>query len=179
MRVKEARAAVTIRTLSTSPPTTPPSSLHQVPSPLPPRHSPECGAGEGQLRHSTCSSPPHTFLTPCHSSHTPHPPRAQNVEQVKTSYDQHVLTPPSHPPHPIPNLFLTPPTPPPPQAQNVEQVKTSYAQHVLTEQHAAVLSQLAEEGDVYGRLSRSIAPEIFGMEDVKKVWGKCGRGQQV
>ncbi|GAX82599.1 hypothetical protein CEUSTIGMA_g10025.t1 [Chlamydomonas eustigma] len=53
-------------------------------------------------------------------------------------------------------------------AQDVEQVKTSYSQHVLTERHAEVLTQLAEEGDVYGRLSRSIAPEIFGMEDVKK-----------
>jgi predicted component of type VI protein secretion system len=27
---------------------------------------------------------------------------------------------------------------------------------------------LAEEGDVYARLSRSIAPEIYGHEDVKK-----------
>ena len=66
----------------------------------------------------------------------------------------------------------------PPQAQDVEQVKTSYSHHVLTDRHAETLSQLAEEGDVYGRLSRSIAPEIFGMEDVKKVreGRQAGRG---
>jgi hypothetical protein len=34
---------------------------------------------------------------------------------------------------------------------------------------AEQLAQLAEEGDVYSRLAGSIAPEIFGMEDVKKV----------
>ncbi len=55
-----------------------------------------------------------------------------------------------------------------PQAQDVQQVKTSYSNHVLTDQHAEILGRLAEEGDVYGRLSRSIAPEIFGMEDIKK-----------
>lgn len=54
---------------------------------------------------------------------------------------------------------------------DVEQMKSSYSQHVLTSAQAEQLSQLAEEGDVYGRLAGSIAPEIFGMEDVKKVWG--------
>ena len=55
------------------------------------------------------------------------------------------------------------------QAQSVEQVKTSYSEYKLTQEHADVFSRMAEEGDVFGRLSRSIAPEIFGMEDVKKV----------
>lgn len=31
------------------------------------------------------------------------------------------------------------------------------------------LQTLEEEGDVYARLARSIAPEIWGHEDVKKV----------
>lgn len=51
----------------------------------------------------------------------------------------------------------------------MEQVKTSYSEYKLTEEHADIFRQMAEEGDVFGRLSRSIAPEIFGMEDVKKV----------
>jgi hypothetical protein len=59
------------------------------------------------------------------------------------------------------------------QAMDVEQTKTSYSAHVLTDAQADQLARLAEEGDVYGRLAGSIAPEIFGMEDVKKVW-KCG-----
>lgn len=58
------------------------------------------------------------------------------------------------------------------QAQHVEQVKTSYASHVLTVEAAEKLTEIAKEGDVFGRLSRSIAPEIFGMEDVKKVRGR-------
>ena len=51
----------------------------------------------------------------------------------------------------------------------MEQVKTSYSEYKLTQEHADIFAQMAEEGDVFGRLSRSIAPEIFGMEDVKKV----------
>ena len=54
-------------------------------------------------------------------------------------------------------------------AQQVNQEKTSYASHHLTDSHAEKLQELSEEGDVYGRLARSIAPEIFGMDDVKKV----------
>ena len=38
----------------------------------------------------------------------------------------------------------------------------------LDEGTQAEVEALAEEGDVYARLSRSIAPEIYGHEDVKK-----------
>nr|KAJ0186313.1 hypothetical protein LSAT_V11C900493160 [Lactuca sativa] len=30
------------------------------------------------------------------------------------------------------------------------------------------IARLAEDGDIYNRLSRSLAPEIFGHEDIKK-----------
>lgn len=54
------------------------------------------------------------------------------------------------------------------------QVKTSYAAHVLTAEAARALNAISAGGDAYGRLSASIAPEIFGHEDVKKVsWGTC------
>ena len=52
---------------------------------------------------------------------------------------------------------------------DIKQVKTSYSQHKLSERDSAMLAALGEDGDVYGRLARSIAPEIFGHEDVKKV----------
>lgn len=35
------------------------------------------------------------------------------------------------------------------------------------------MQALEEEGDVYARLARSIAPEIWGHEDVKKVPARC------
>mmetsp|Transcript_25472 Transcript_25472/g.55379 ORF Transcript_25472/g.55379 Transcript_25472/m.55379 type:complete len:729 (+) Transcript_25472:157-2343(+) len=54
------------------------------------------------------------------------------------------------------------------EAMEVQQVKTSYSQHMLSERDAELLTALKEEGDVYDRLSRSIAPEIFGHDDVKK-----------
>lgn len=70
---------------------------------------------------------------------------------------------------PFPPLTFCPtPLPPSLQAMSVEQVKTSYAQHVLTERDADRLQELSEQGNVYGRLASSIAPEIFGHDDVKK-----------
>lgn len=30
------------------------------------------------------------------------------------------------------------------------------------------IARLAEDGDIYNKLSRSLAPEIFGHEDIKK-----------
>ena len=41
--------------------------------------------------------------------------------------------------------------------------------HQNLEANASELQALEEEGDVYARLARSIAPEIWGHEDVKKV----------
>lgn len=55
------------------------------------------------------------------------------------------------------------------EVMEVRQVKTSYTDYTITDQQRQEIRALAEDGDVYSRLSSSIAPEIFGHEDVKKV----------
>ena len=56
------------------------------------------------------------------------------------------------------------------EAHTVQQSKRQYGSAFeLSETELAAIEGLGEQGDVYGRLARSIAPEIFGMEDVKKV----------
>jgi DNA replication licensing factor MCM7 len=52
--------------------------------------------------------------------------------------------------------------------QHVRQNKQSYKEMVLSEDQRAVLDAVTAEGDIYGRLATSIAPEIYGHEDVKK-----------
>ncbi|GLC33654.1 Mcm2-7 hexameric complex component [Pleodorina starrii] len=55
------------------------------------------------------------------------------------------------------------------EAHTVVQSKRQYGSAFeLSEAEVAAIEELGESGDVYGRLARSIAPEIFGMEDVKK-----------
>lgn len=54
------------------------------------------------------------------------------------------------------------------EVMKVEQVKTSYTNHTITEDDQAMIHRLAQEGDIYNRLARSLAPEIWGHEDVKK-----------
>jgi DNA replication licensing factor MCM7 len=39
---------------------------------------------------------------------------------------------------------------------------------VLKDVEQDLIRELSEDGDIYSRLSSSIAPEIFGHEDVKK-----------
>ncbi len=56
------------------------------------------------------------------------------------------------------------------EAHTVQQAKRQYGSAFeLSPSEVAAIEALGEQGDVYGRLARSIAPEIFGMEDVKKV----------
>lgn len=52
--------------------------------------------------------------------------------------------------------------------QHVRQNKQSYKDMVLTEEQRQLLEAVTEEGDTYSRLANSIAPEIYGHEDVKK-----------
>eukprot|EP00887_Chlorella_sp_A99_P007647 scaffold20.g7647.t1 len=54
------------------------------------------------------------------------------------------------------------------EAMAVRQNKTSYAEMSLSEEQRAAIEAMTEEGDIYGRLASSIAPEIYGHEDVKK-----------
>jgi DNA replication licensing factor MCM7 len=54
------------------------------------------------------------------------------------------------------------------EAHHVVQLKRQYAKMELTSTIASKIQQLAEAPDLYGLLARSIAPEIYGHEDVKK-----------
>lgn len=49
--------------------------------------------------------------------------------------------------------------------QNLSQVKDEKKSNELTEEE---LAQMSEDDDFYSRLASSIAPEIYGLEDVKK-----------
>lgn len=62
------------------------------------------------------------------------------------------------------------------QVQSVTQLKASYAAAAALGTDAAHrLAALVAEGSTYNRLAASIAPEIFGHEDVKKVRWERGR----
>ncbi|KAH3686576.1 hypothetical protein WICPIJ_002444 [Wickerhamomyces pijperi] len=54
------------------------------------------------------------------------------------------------------------------EAQSVAQHKKKYDQSELTNEIEAKIASIASEGDCYRRISQSIAPEIFGHEDVKR-----------
>ena len=53
-------------------------------------------------------------------------------------------------------------------ATHVVQAKQSYQEMALDDSQRDEVERLTEEGDVYSRLAGSIAPEIYGHEDVKK-----------
>lgn len=54
------------------------------------------------------------------------------------------------------------------EAMRVERAKQSYSSMELVESAQRLIQEIAQDHDPYGRLARSIAPEIFGHEDVKK-----------
>jgi DNA replication licensing factor MCM7 len=54
------------------------------------------------------------------------------------------------------------------KANHIFRHKKSYDQHELDEETATQIDEEAESPTIYDRLARSIAPEIFGHEDVKK-----------
>lgn len=54
------------------------------------------------------------------------------------------------------------------EAQRVDQLKKQYSEMELTNEIARKIDVLARDPDVYSLLARSIAPEIWGHEDVKK-----------
>ncbi len=53
-------------------------------------------------------------------------------------------------------------------AMRIQKFKKSYSNYVLTAELIDKVRKLSEEPDPYGKLSRSIAPEIYGCEDIKK-----------
>ncbi|KND00472.1 DNA replication licensing factor MCM7 [Spizellomyces punctatus DAOM BR117] len=54
------------------------------------------------------------------------------------------------------------------EAHHVRQLKKQYSQMEVTPEINAKIEELAEDQNVYTRLARSIAPEIWGHDDVKK-----------
>ncbi|KAI9140180.1 MCM-domain-containing protein [Paraphysoderma sedebokerense] len=54
------------------------------------------------------------------------------------------------------------------EAHSVEQMKKTYDSMTITDQEVRRINRLASEPDVYSKLARSICPEIYGHEDVKK-----------
>jgi DNA replication licensing factor MCM7 len=54
------------------------------------------------------------------------------------------------------------------EAMSVTQTKKRYDEYLLKEDEQDLVQRLSEDTDIYSKLSSSIAPEIFGHEDVKK-----------
>lgn len=54
------------------------------------------------------------------------------------------------------------------EAMSITQTKKRYDEYALKDVEQDLIRELSEDGDIYSRLASSIAPEIFGHEDVKK-----------
>ncbi|ONK81309.1 uncharacterized protein A4U43_C01F27670 [Asparagus officinalis] len=54
------------------------------------------------------------------------------------------------------------------EAMSITHFKKKYEEYELKDDEQEQIERLAGDGDIYNKLSRSLAPEIFGHEDVKK-----------
>ncbi|XP_071718775.1 DNA replication licensing factor MCM7-like [Rutidosis leptorrhynchoides] len=54
------------------------------------------------------------------------------------------------------------------EAMSVSHHKKRYEEYELRGDEEEQIARLAEDGDIYNKLARSLAPEIFGHEDIKK-----------
>ncbi|KAG5567828.1 hypothetical protein RHGRI_003118 [Rhododendron griersonianum] len=54
------------------------------------------------------------------------------------------------------------------EAMSVSHFKKKYEEYELKGDEEEQIARLAEDGDIYNKLARSLAPEIFGHEDIKK-----------
>ncbi|KAH9786751.1 DNA replication licensing factor MCM7 [Citrus sinensis] len=54
------------------------------------------------------------------------------------------------------------------EAMSVTHFKKKYEEYELRGDEEEHISRLAEDGDIYNKLARSLAPEIYGHEDIKK-----------
>ncbi|KAI5416847.1 Mcm2-7 hexameric complex component [Lathyrus oleraceus] len=54
------------------------------------------------------------------------------------------------------------------EAMSVSHFKKKYEEYELRGDEEEQIKHLAEDGDIYDKLARSLAPEIFGHEDIKK-----------
>ncbi|KAK9710605.1 DNA replication licensing factor MCM7 [Basidiobolus ranarum] len=55
------------------------------------------------------------------------------------------------------------------EGQHIEQLKKQYEHMEVTDEIRNEIVELSQDPDIYSRLAKSIAPEIYGHEDVKKV----------
>jgi DNA replication licensing factor MCM7 len=53
-------------------------------------------------------------------------------------------------------------------SQYIHHIKKSYEQMETDEETQSIIEALKNDGDAYSKLAKSIAPEIYGLEDVKK-----------
>ncbi|PWA65079.1 DNA replication licensing factor MCM7 [Artemisia annua] len=56
------------------------------------------------------------------------------------------------------------------EAMSVSHFKKKYEEYELKGDEEEQIVRLAEDGDIYSKLARSLAPEIFGHEDIKKAF---------
>jgi DNA replication licensing factor MCM7 len=54
------------------------------------------------------------------------------------------------------------------ECMQVKQHKKKYSEHVMTDEMKERLLDYSTDREIYSKLARSLAPEIFGFEDVKK-----------
>lgn len=54
------------------------------------------------------------------------------------------------------------------EAMSVSHFKKKYEDYELKDDEEEQIARLAEDGDLYNKLARSLAPEIFGHDDIKK-----------
>jgi DNA replication licensing factor MCM7 len=54
------------------------------------------------------------------------------------------------------------------EAMHIKQFKKKYSEYVITDEMRDRIEAYSAECDIYSKLARSIAPEIYGHEDVKK-----------
>ncbi|KAK9685000.1 hypothetical protein RND81_10G248600 [Saponaria officinalis] len=54
------------------------------------------------------------------------------------------------------------------EAMSVTHFKRKYEEYELRDEEEEQIARLSEDGEIYNKLARSLAPEIFGHEDVKK-----------
>ncbi|XP_030488843.1 DNA replication licensing factor MCM7 [Cannabis sativa] len=54
------------------------------------------------------------------------------------------------------------------EAMSITHFKKKYEEYDLRGDEEEQIARLAEDGDIYNKLARSLAPEIFGHEDIKK-----------
>ncbi|KAL9227631.1 hypothetical protein vseg_003299 [Gypsophila vaccaria] len=54
------------------------------------------------------------------------------------------------------------------EAMSVTHFKKKYEEYELRNEEEEQIARLSEDGEIYNKLARSLAPEIFGHEDVKK-----------